>query len=123
MLKMIASRELTIPPKIEILYVEQEIVADDTPAIQAVLKADAKRTNMLRREKELQVILDDEEKMDSMELEESDKLVQSVPFRVIPIDGRVQRVGEGNQLLGSSQRRAQSPKNSRRYVVQKVNHL
>ena len=120
---MIASRELTIPPKIEILYVEQEIVADDTPAIQAVLKADAKRTNMLRREKELQVILDDEEKMDSMELEESDKLVQSVPFRVIPIDGRVQRVGEGNQLLGSSQRRAQSPKNSRRYVVQKVNHL
>lgn len=123
MLKMIASRELTIPPKIEILYVEQEIVADDTPAIQAVLKADAKRTNMLRREKELQAILDDEEKMDSMELEESDKLVQSVPFRVIPIDGGVQRVGEGNQLLGSSQRRAQSPKNSRRYVVQKVNHL
>ena len=123
MLKMIASRELTIPPKIEILYVEQEIVADDTPAIQAVLKADAKRTNMLRREKELQVILDDEEKMDSMELEESDKLVQSVPFRVIPIDGGVQRVGEGNQLLGPSQRRAQSPKNSRRYVVQKVNHL
>ena len=120
---MIASRELTIPPKIEILYVEQEIVADDTPAIQAVLKADAKRTNMLRREKELQAILDDEEKMDSMELEESDKLVQSVHFRVIPIDGGVQRVGEGNQLLGSSQRRAQSPKNSRRYVVQKVNHL
>jgi hypothetical protein len=39
-LKHIAARELAIPPRISILYVEQEVVADETPAVQAVLRAD-----------------------------------------------------------------------------------
>jgi ATP-binding cassette subfamily F protein 1 len=40
LLKLIASRELRLPPRIDFLYVEQEVVADDTPAVDAVLKAD-----------------------------------------------------------------------------------
>jgi ATP-binding cassette, subfamily F, member 1 len=40
LLKMIAAGELKIPPRIDVLYVEQEVLADDTPAVDAVLKAD-----------------------------------------------------------------------------------
>ena len=40
LLKMIASGELKVPPRIDYLYVEQEVVADETPAVDAVLKAD-----------------------------------------------------------------------------------
>lgn len=58
---MIACRELAIPPNLDILYVEQEDEADDSTAVEAVLKADTKRTELLKREKELQAILDSEE--------------------------------------------------------------
>ena len=61
MLKMIACRELAIPPNLDILYVEQEAEADNSTAVEAVLKADTKRTELLKREKELQAILDSEE--------------------------------------------------------------
>lgn len=40
LLKMIAAGELKIPPRIDFLYVEQEVVADDTIAVDAVLKSD-----------------------------------------------------------------------------------
>ncbi len=36
----IASGQLKIPPRIDYLYVEQEVMADDTPAVDAVLRAD-----------------------------------------------------------------------------------
>ena len=58
---MIACRELAIPPNLDILYVEQEAEADDSTAVEAVLTADTKRTELLKREKELQAILDSEE--------------------------------------------------------------
>lgn len=58
---MIACRELAIPPNLDILYVEQEAEADDSTAVEAVLKADTKRTELLKREKELQAILNSEE--------------------------------------------------------------
>lgn len=58
---MIACRELAIPPNLDILYVEQEAEAEDSTAVEAVLKADTKRTELLKREKELQAILDSEE--------------------------------------------------------------
>ena len=40
LLKMIAYGELKVPPRIDYLYVEQEVLADNTPAVDAVLKAD-----------------------------------------------------------------------------------
>jgi ATP-binding cassette subfamily F protein 1 len=52
-LKMIALGELKIPPKIDCLYVEQEVVADETRAVDAVLKADAERWALLEEEKHL----------------------------------------------------------------------
>ncbi len=53
LLKMIASKDLILPPRVDFLYVEQEVQADDTPAVDAVLKADKIRWNLLEEEKAL----------------------------------------------------------------------
>ena len=53
LLDHIAERKLAIPPRIDVLLCEQEVVADDTPAIDAVLKADKERLRLLAEEKEL----------------------------------------------------------------------
>ncbi|XP_062301793.1 ATP-binding cassette sub-family F member 1 isoform X2 [Osmerus eperlanus] len=58
LLKHIANRALSIPPNIDVLLCEQEVIADDTPAVQAVLKADTKRLKLLEEEKQLQALLD-----------------------------------------------------------------
>ena len=58
LLKMIASRDLVLPPRIDFLYVEQEVVADDTPAVEAVLKADKVRWSLVEEEKELMAKVD-----------------------------------------------------------------
>ncbi|KAB5517807.1 hypothetical protein PHYPO_G00171420 [Pangasianodon hypophthalmus] len=58
LLKHIANRALSIPPNIDVLLCEQEVVADDTPAVQAVLKADTRRMKLLEEEKRLQVLLE-----------------------------------------------------------------
>lgn len=50
---MIASRQLKIPSHISILHVEQEVVGDDTLALQSVLECDTVRENLLKREKEI----------------------------------------------------------------------
>ncbi|TKS88703.1 ATP-binding cassette sub-family F member 1 [Collichthys lucidus] len=54
LLKHIANRALSIPPNIDCLLCEQEVVADDTPAVQAVLKADTRRLKLLEEERQLQ---------------------------------------------------------------------
>ena len=53
LLKMISSRELKVPPRVDFLYVEQEVLADDTPAVDAVLKADKERWSLVQEEKQL----------------------------------------------------------------------
>jgi ATP-binding cassette, subfamily F, member 1 len=55
---MIASGDLKLPPRIDFLYVEQEVVADDTPAVEAVLKADTRRWNLLEEERTLMKAVD-----------------------------------------------------------------
>ena len=53
LLKHIADRKLAIPPNIDVLLCEQEVMADDTPAIEAVLKADTKRLKLFEEEAKL----------------------------------------------------------------------
>lgn len=69
---MIASGDLKLPPRIDFLYVEQEVVADDTPAVEAVLKADKRRWNLLEEEKTLMEAIDagdeSEEKIDRLQV-------------------------------------------------------
>lgn len=53
LLRMISSKQLKIPSHISILHVEQEVVGDDTIALQSVLECDTVRENLLKREKEI----------------------------------------------------------------------
>ncbi|XP_037010727.2 ATP-binding cassette sub-family F member 3 isoform X1 [Artibeus jamaicensis] len=53
LLKMLATRSLRVPAHISLLYVEQEVVGDDTLALQSVLESDTVRKDLLQREQEL----------------------------------------------------------------------
>ena len=53
LLKMISSRQLIIPAHLSILHVEQEVVGDDTLALQSVLEALVEREALLKEEKEI----------------------------------------------------------------------
>lgn len=54
LLRHIAQRAFAIPPNIDILYCEQEVVADDNTAVETVLMADTKRTELLAECKKLE---------------------------------------------------------------------
>lgn len=53
LLQMIAKRQLFIPAHITVLCVEQEVVGDDTIALDSVLECDTKLTELTREEKRL----------------------------------------------------------------------
>ena len=54
LLRHIGSRALQIPPNIDVLYCEQEVVADEKTALNTVLLADVKRTELLNECKDLE---------------------------------------------------------------------
>ncbi|XP_066246869.1 ATP-binding cassette sub-family F member 1 [Euwallacea similis] len=68
LLRHIAQRAFAIPPNIDILYCEQEVVADDFSAVDTVLKADVKRNELLAEQKKL------EEKFNAGNLNIQDRL-------------------------------------------------
>ncbi|XP_069753732.1 ATP-binding cassette sub-family F member 3 [Narcine bancroftii] len=53
LLKMMSARSLRIPSHISILHVEQEVVGDETQALQSVLESDTVRESLVQEEKEL----------------------------------------------------------------------
>jgi len=53
LLRHIGTRSLQIPPNIDVLYCEQEVIATDDSALQTVLMADVKRTELLKEEEAL----------------------------------------------------------------------
>eukprot|EP01098_Paradermamoeba_levis_P014553 TRINITY_DN6990_c0_g1_i1.p1 TRINITY_DN6990_c0_g1~~TRINITY_DN6990_c0_g1_i1.p1 ORF type:complete len:346 (-),score=117.25 TRINITY_DN6990_c0_g1_i1:5-1042(-) len=53
LLRALANRELNFPSHIQILHVEQEVIGDETTAIDSVLESDTERTELLREEKDL----------------------------------------------------------------------
>ena len=55
---MISSGELKVPPRVDYLYVEQEVLADDTRAVDAVLKADKERWALLEEERSILAYLE-----------------------------------------------------------------
>lgn len=50
---MISGKQLHIPSHVSVLHVEQEVVGDDTPALESVLQCDLVRESLLQKEKEL----------------------------------------------------------------------
>ena len=53
-MRHIGNRALQIPPNIDVLYCEQEVGADERSALQTVLDADVKRTELLEECKRLE---------------------------------------------------------------------
>ena len=53
LLRSIANRELRLPSIVSVLHVEQEVVGDDTLALDSVLECDTEREQLLTREREL----------------------------------------------------------------------
>lgn len=56
LLRAMAERELPVAPHLYLLYVEQEVVGDETTVLDSVLQADQERHALVNREKELQAI-------------------------------------------------------------------
>ncbi|XP_054722316.1 ATP-binding cassette sub-family F member 1-like [Uloborus diversus] len=54
LLKHIANRSLNIPPTIDVLLCEQEVVADETPAVEVVLRSDTRRCQLMDEMRELE---------------------------------------------------------------------
>ena len=54
LLRHIGSRSLQIPPNIDVLICEQEVVADDRSALQTILDSDEKRTELLAEAKAIE---------------------------------------------------------------------
>nr|XP_014089714.2 ATP-binding cassette sub-family F member 1 [Bactrocera oleae] len=54
LLRHIATRAFAIPPNIDVLLCEQEVVATDKTAIDTILEADVKRNKLLAKSKELE---------------------------------------------------------------------
>jgi len=54
LLRHISERLFDVPPGIDILYCEQEVVADETTAVKAVLRADTRCTELLAECKRLE---------------------------------------------------------------------
>ncbi|XP_057304553.1 ATP-binding cassette sub-family F member 3-like [Hydractinia symbiolongicarpus] len=53
LLRAISKRELFIPSHVTVLHVEQEVVGDDTNAVDSVLEADVVRLKLIKEEEEL----------------------------------------------------------------------
>ncbi|XP_061386017.1 ATP-binding cassette sub-family F member 1 [Musca vetustissima] len=54
LLRHIATRAFAIPPNIDVLLCEQEVVATDKTAVETILEADTKRINLMNKCKELE---------------------------------------------------------------------
>ncbi|CAB4003103.1 ATP-binding cassette sub-family F member 3 [Paramuricea clavata] len=53
LLRSLSQRELHVSSHLSILHVEQEVVGNETPALESVLECDVKRTNLIKEEKTL----------------------------------------------------------------------
>ena len=53
LLRSLAKKELRLAGHVTVLHVEQEVVGDETLAVDSVLESDEERARLLRREREL----------------------------------------------------------------------
>ena len=104
LLRHIAARKLAIPPHIDILYCEQEVIANETSAIDSVLNADKERTRMLKLEKEL---IAKQEKGDLSIQDELQKLYEAMEAHgVSSAEARARRILAGLGFSKAMQKRA-----------------
>lgn len=98
LLKMISSGELKVPPKIDYLYVEQEVIADETKAVDAVLKADKVRWDLIVEERKLLFLINkNNEKIEAND-PNKEKLIKENEAH----DTRIGEIYEQLAIIGSS---------------------
>lgn len=98
LLKMIAGGQLQIPSHFSILHVEQEVIGDDTLALDSVLQCDTVRENLLKREKEMSTIINSSQSADpalSSELTEVYNQLQSIESDKAPAKASIILSGLG----------------------------
>lgn len=104
LLRHIATRAFAIPPNIDALLCEQEVVADDNTAVETILMADVKRTKLLKESEEL------EKKAEGGDLEVQDRLNEVyVELKAIGADSaepRARRILAGLGFSKEMQNRA-----------------
>lgn len=92
-----ALREVNVPQHISILYVQQEVIGDETPAIESVLQADVHRTKLMDEEKALNAQLQAMEDTDAAE--DTAKDSEAVAKRNRKRDDATARLGEVQKML------------------------
>lgn len=104
LLRHMAARKMAIPSHIDILYCEQEVRADETSALEAVLNADKKRLELLELEKEYT------KAQEAGDLSVQDKLKKVYEdmeaIGVASAEARAQRILAGLGFTKSMQKRA-----------------
>lgn len=91
LLRALASHEIKgIPMQTQILHVEQEVVGDDTPVIEAVLACDVERTTLLVEEKEILAKLN--QKIDDSKAGKEDKAESELSARLVKVYERLEAI-------------------------------
>ena len=93
LLKALSRRELNIPKHITILHVEQEVMGDDTPAIQSVLDADVWRKSLIQEEGRIQERIGEIENL-KKEFEEDSDETKKLDNERDDLEGHLQDVNE-----------------------------
>lgn len=95
-----ALREVAVPQHITILYVQQEVIGDDTPAIESVLQADVHRTRLMSEESDLNILLQSLEDQDVKNLSEGIDIGDEGKLKKNrKVDEATSRLGEVQKLL------------------------
>ncbi|KAL8280925.1 hypothetical protein RQP46_006604 [Phenoliferia psychrophenolica] len=96
LLRAMALREVNVPQHISILYVQQEVIGDDTPAIESVLQADVHRTRLMSEEAELNAAL---QGMENTEADGTEASEEATAKRNRKRDDATGRLGEVQKML------------------------
>lgn len=91
LLKLIGWRKLPVPDYIDVLMVEQEVVGDGTPALQAVVAADVELMQLRTEEAELKEKIEAAEKAGG----EADDSVDEASVRLGEVYERLTELGSG----------------------------
>ncbi|CDK26707.1 unnamed protein product [Kuraishia capsulata CBS 1993] len=91
LLRALSKRELNVPKHITVLHVEQEIVGDDTPALQSVLDADVWRKQLLSEEGKISERLDEIENL-KKEFDEESIEVKKLENEYLDLESHLEEV-------------------------------
>ena len=95
---------MRIPKHIDVLYCEQEVKADETPAITAVLSADVKRTELLEEQKKVMAKFERGDMSQTTRMQEIDE--ELIAIGAESAEGRARRILSGLGFTRKMQERA-----------------